>query len=126
MKFDHDCARQILITIEEQLPFNSHCTVSEIVKASNLKQFDSQSICYACQILTDGQLLNAKNLTPTHLGDVSRIYGLTFKGHEYLDNIRDQSVWKDTKKTIFSKVSTASLSIFSSVAAKVIEDKFKL
>lgn len=126
MKFDHDCARLILLTIEEQLPYNRYCTITDLSKTKNLQEFSLPVIWYATQTLTDGGFLHAENLKANPLGDVSRIKGITFTGHEYLDNIRDQSVWTDTKKTIFSKLSSASLSVFSSVAAKVILDKLGL
>lgn len=44
---------------------------------------------------------------------------LTYDGHKFLDNIRDDKVWKDTK-TILSKFSSVSLSFVSSVASNVI------
>ncbi|WP_143454637.1 DUF2513 domain-containing protein [Ligilactobacillus salivarius] len=44
---------------------------------------------------------------------------LTYEGHKFLDNIRDDKVWKDTK-TILSKFSSVSLNFVSSVASDVI------
>lgn len=57
---------------------------------------------------------------------MSNITGITFKGHEYLDNIRDPKVWKETKHTVLKTVASASLSIFSAVASKIVSSKLGL
>lgn len=47
--------------------------------------------------------------------------GITWKGHEFLDNIRDNDVWSRTKN-IAKSVSSVSLSVLSNVASKVITE----
>ncbi|WP_404819376.1 hypothetical protein [Levilactobacillus huananensis] len=37
--------------------------------------------------------------------------------------MRDNSVWKETKDTVISKVGSASLSIVSAAAAKIIKNR---
>lgn len=49
---------------------------------------------------------------------------LTFEGHQFLDNIRDDGVWRDTKK-ILSKFSSVSLTLVSNIATGVITQLIK-
>lgn len=49
---------------------------------------------------------------------------LTYDGHKFLDNIRDDGVWKNTK-SILSKFSSVSLTLVSNVAAGVITQLIK-
>lgn len=50
---------------------------------------------------------------------------LTLEGHKFLDNIRDNKVWQNTKD-IISKFENVSLNIISSVAANLISSKLGL
>ncbi|RHW48263.1 hypothetical protein DS832_01480 [Bombilactobacillus bombi] len=80
-------------------------------------------------MMQNGFITTYKNQPPKkyiNLRLSSNITGMTFKGHEYLDNIRDPQVWKETKQTVFQTAKSASLSIFSSVAAKIITSKLGL
>ncbi|MEI3626493.1 DUF2513 domain-containing protein, partial [Lactococcus lactis] len=44
---------------------------------------------------------------------------LTWKGHEFLDNVRDSKVWSETKE-VASKVGSVSLSMLATIASSVI------
>lgn len=50
---------------------------------------------------------------------IATISSITWQGHEYLDNIRDDIVWNKTKKA-FSKFTSASLSVVNKIATQVI------
>lgn len=44
---------------------------------------------------------------------------LSFKGHEFLDNIKDDTIWKKTKKFVGERLNSASLAIIGNVAGKL-------
>lgn len=83
---------------------------------------DINLIAYTAQKLFEGGLVERKTQidpqgTITYIGTGN----MTFKGHELLDNIRNDSVWNKAKQKIGSKFNSVSLSIIGSVAAKIIE-----
>ncbi|VDG18737.1 hypothetical protein [Lactobacillus brevis] [Lactiplantibacillus mudanjiangensis] len=126
MKLDHDCARDVLLLLE-QTPFKGDQDVSfmDIINHSNiLKYYQQESVLYAYAELVDGGFIDGRQVQQIPI-DYAFVR-ITYKGHEFLDNIRNDSTWKKTKKTVSSKIGTASLSILSSVAAKVIEHQLGL
>ena len=44
---------------------------------------------------------------------------LSFKGHEFLDNIKDDTVWKKAKKFVGEHLASTSFSIIANVASKI-------
>ena len=64
--------------------------------------------------LPNGKLCPANN----SIGDIY-IYSITWKGHEFLDNIRDPKVWKKTKN-ITNRFASVSVSLISNIASQVI------
>ncbi|EDO0799378.1 DUF2513 domain-containing protein, partial [Listeria monocytogenes] len=49
---------------------------------------------------------------------------ITWSGHQFLDNIRDDEVWKKTKKTV-SKFSSVSVSLLSTISSNVLSQLIK-
>lgn len=118
MKLDHDFVRQILLKIEDcDKPLGiEHPEYMELM-ADNHKNFDE--LAYTMQILLEGGLVTGKVLWGNNRPAYIQPSNLTFKGHEYLDNIRDSKIWSSAKKTT-SKLASVSLSIMSQVAADLI------
>lgn len=125
MKLNHDCVRDVLIWVEDNVPLGRPRYTDDMIEDLNTK-WSQEDLIYSVIQLNEAGLLDggaSQNGSGISLGHIQK---LTWKGHEYLDNIRDDKVWKKTKETVFSKIGSASLSVFSSVAAKIIEDKFNL
>ena len=51
---------------------------------------------------------------------------LTWKGHEFVNNCKDESIWNQSKAIIKERVSSVSLDILSSVALGVIKSNLGL
>lgn len=118
MKLDHDFVRQILLKIENcDKPLGIERPEYMELMADNHKTFDELS--YTMQILLEGGLVTGKVLWGNNRASYIKPSNLTFKGHEYLDNIRDNKIWSDTKKAT-SKLASVSISIMSQVAASLI------
>lgn len=125
MKLDHDCIRNILIWVEDNVQLGNPRYTDDLIDA--LKDNWSQSeVIYCVAQLDEAGLLDGGAVIQGSSISLNSINKLTWNGHEYLDNIRDDRVWKKAKDTVFSKVSSASLSIFTSVAAKVVENRLGL
>ncbi|WP_423738704.1 DUF2513 domain-containing protein [Clostridium niameyense] len=50
---------------------------------------------------------------------------ITWDGHEFLDNIRDNDIWNKTKNTI-SKINGVSIPIISDIAKSILLKKLGL
>ena len=50
---------------------------------------------------------------------LAELYRLTWAGHEFLDNARDNAVWKKTLKTIGTKVAGVSFAVLTECLKRV-------
>ena len=114
MRLNPDCVREVLLITESLKPRNY--VDLRLVET----QFDTEELVYAGKKLIEAHYLKG-NIMEFISGepDEVTIREMTMSGHALLDNIRDPKVWSETK-TIVSKLGTASLHIFSEVAASVI------
>ncbi|WP_369833435.1 DUF2513 domain-containing protein [Companilactobacillus pabuli] len=130
MELNHDCVRDTLLAIEKYVQVEKVYEISNLYGTPELSKYEFPEVWYVLLTLFDaGFITTYKNERPrTFLNHrtVSNITGITFKGHEYLDNIRDPKVWKETKHTVLKTVASASLSIFSAVASKIVSSKLGL
>lgn len=116
MKLNHEYVRDILLEVE------AYDANTRFLITYDQKELDNRNIDelrYAARALVESGFAD---------GHVDKMMGgiynvsinyLTWNGHELLDNIRDDAVWKETK-SILSRFASTSLSIASNVAAQVI------
>lgn len=116
MKLNHDCVRDLLLHIEENLTYGYYLEVSE----ATLKSYSREELLYTADKLLEAGYLdgNKRNTINSSLPYI-RITAITWSGHQFLDNIRDDGVWKDTKK-VLSRFSSVSLGFVGNVASQVI------
>ena len=115
MKLSNDCVRDLLLFVEENVGLNQHLNV----KLAKIKNYSHDELMYTAKKLNEAEYINA-NISDYIGGSCDiYIYSLTWNGHKFLDNIRDDGVWKTTKG-IVSKFSSVSLGIIENVAAQVI------
>ena len=121
MKLKQDCVRYVLLNLEAQkieLTFNG-TSADQICSVFANDKFSEEDIYYTLYQLWDGKFIDA-TVTKVKLERwPMTVRSLTWKGHELLDNIRDDVVWKKTKEATKS-FSSVSLNILSSVAANVL------
>jgi hypothetical protein len=51
---------------------------------------------------------------------------LTWSGHEFLDNARNESIWKETMKTVKEKGGSVGIGILTQVLTSVAKQQFGL
>lgn len=117
MRLNHECVRQIMLLIESDIPYNDSLGKEELLEHPKLQSFTEDEILYAVLRLNEADFIKCDILP----GNNSLIYhlslnGLTWSGHEFLDNIRDNKVWAFVKQTA-SKTASASLPILAQHAA---------
>ena len=118
MKLNHDCVRHMLLTIEEK-PSQDPIFLNQLREQPLLKGYSDDEIIYTASKLKEAQYLTvAFSRGDNRILNVA-ISEITWEGHLFLDNIRDNQVWKSTKE-ITGKVSSVSLPILADVAKTVI------
>ncbi len=116
MKLNHECVRDVLICIEENLHYGCYIDFSTV----ELKNYSSEDLLYTAAKLLEAGFLNGEHISyiGSSIPDI-RITSITWEGHQFLDNIRDDNVWKNTKN-VLSKLSSASLSMVGNIASQII------
>lgn len=106
MKRDFDLIRQILFEMEDAPNWNFVETDEE--DDPGLRRI------YDLRLLQDDALI-ASN------GKYS--YRMTSRGHDYLDSIRDEGIWKSTKEMVAETGGSATLEIVKSLALGLLKQK---
>ena len=98
MNRDMDLVRLILLEIEKE--YHN----SEVVNLS-IEGYDFETIAYHCSILHEAGYISSYRASYAWGCDLVsfRVGGLTWSGHDYLDKVRDDSLWGKTKETIKNK-----------------------
>lgn len=119
MKRDFDLIRKILLYVEK-----NQKDYTKVI--DNLEDYDNQTLMFHCELLIDSGLLKGKVLR-VNTGEGHCVSnGLTWEGYDYLAKIKDDTVWKNVKKTIKEQGVEFSIEVISRVATKLIEDKMRL
>lgn len=118
MKLNYDCLRQILLVIEEDLVWENdlnYCGLTLRYMVQKLPKFSTADIAYTTKIAIEADLIEGcLHDCDSGILDIS-YFGLTYEGHQFLDTVRENKIWKKTKE-IISSAGGASLSVITSVA----------
>lgn len=116
MKLNQDCVRDLLLYLEDNLSYENDVTVNNIT----LKQYSSIDLVYTADKLKEAGIINCTISNYIYENSpIIHVSSITYKGHQFLDNIRDDKVYTKTK-SILSTFKSVSIEIISETAAKVI------
>lgn len=125
MELNHDCVRDLLLAVEKNTNLNEHLEHDKILVLPELKDYDNDTVIYAAQKLNEAGFING-NFDFYYDGNVHiAISSLTYDGHTFLDTVRDEAVWRETKKAA-SKFSSVSLSILLDIGTSYLKNKLGL
>jgi Hypothetical protein (DUF2513) len=119
MKRDMELIRELMLTIELQ---NDD-------RDTNLQPagHDESQINYHLELLIEaglvvGEVHHMMGGNPP----VIRIERLSWEGHEFLDNARNEPVWKDTMKQVKEKGGSVAVGILTQILASAAKQQFGL
>lgn len=115
MKLNQDCLRDVLLQVEAA---GLSDYISEETLHSQLPQYTEDEICYACYMLGDAGYLDIQKEHYIRKSSVE-VRGMTYKGHGFLEQIRDESVWKKVKEKA-KKIGAFALPVLADIAKEVI------
>lgn len=116
MRLNHECVRDLLLYIEENLDYNDELEINKL----QLKNYSLEELLYTAQRLAEADYINCDN--SIQIDDdypIIIVDSISYKGHQFLDTIRDNQVWDKTKK-VLSVLKSVSIEITSETASKVI------
>lgn len=117
MTLDPDCVRDILLNIEAA-PFGKRIDLSTLKK--ELPSYPEENIWYTCVKLKEGGYLDVSTSPALRspLPVILKINGLTFNGHEFLNEIRQSSNWGKIK-SVASTAGVNSLKALADISKEV-------
>ena len=117
MKRDMDLCRLILFKIEDEYR-------STALFNLQIDGYDIETIAYHCDLLFEADLI--KSYKPTYASDEIYFFSvgaLTWEGHDFLDKIRENTIWNRTKNSIKENALPMTLEVIKSVATSFITDQ---
>ena len=121
MKRDMDLIRNLLMRIEEfpsKIDDNYDYTM-------NFKGYKNQEINFHLNLLKDAVYIDGiiqKSIINKHISINYETLELSWKGYEFLDLARDNTIWKKAKKTIADKIQTGSFEVLMAVLVQMAKD----
>ena len=115
MRLDHDCVRNFLLYLEENLEIDQKPVD---VRNIHLKRYSENDIRYAAKKLSEAGYIKVM-MHPYDNEIEIYVQEITWEGHKFLDTIRDNEVWRKTKGFL-AKFASVSLSFTADVASQVI------
>lgn len=118
LKLSPDCVRDILITVED-CSFGEYLNLEKL--SERLPEYSQEDLWYTCIKLDEGGFLDITTIPilRSPLPGIKSINNLTFYGHEFLNNIREESNWNKVK-SVGKKVGSSSLNTLGDIAKTVI------
>ncbi|WP_353418289.1 DUF2513 domain-containing protein (plasmid) [Staphylococcus delphini] len=125
MKLNHDCVRLLLLEIESNKKLGEPLTEHNFKDNIVFEKYGFDTVMYALLKLKEAEYINVQLLWESGSVESFLINDITWEGHEFLDNIRDNNTWKEVKR-VASKTSSMSLTLMSKLAVQYLSQKFNL
>lgn len=120
MKLNPDCIRDLLLAIEDVTEPGCFWAYNEEDVQPSLRKYSPSEIEYH---LSQAEMSDLIILNGCSDG-VSMVEDLTPNGHEFLANIRENTVWNGVKE-VSGKIGSTSLSTLTTISSNVITELIK-
>jgi DNA-binding transcriptional ArsR family regulator len=115
MRFDLDLVREILLQVEA-------APANQDVGSVDVPSYSQDVVHEHIELLSDRGLIEA-NIRRAGSGE-KRVYyvyikRLTWEGHDFLENARNEEVWAQTKAIVKEKGGSASFEVVTSLLSQV-------
>lgn len=110
MKRDNDYIREFLLETEQD---NRHIILAVLTLSSDEA---AEKRYYHAELLCDAGLFVRTS---------SGVYRMTNQGHDYLEAIRNEGIWEQTKEYVAGSGGSATLEIFKDLATGLLRKKIE-
>lgn len=125
MKYNIDCVRKVLLSLEENLKlikdedgdFEYNKVRLQQLFSLLTPKYTEEDILYTLEILNEAEYIDAY----FQMGDGTIktkcvfVTSITYKGHEFLENIRDNKNWQKLKK-VGKEIGSCAISVLGEIA----------
>lgn len=122
MKLNYDCVRSVLLTVEKSKTIDEELNLNPLTVETifeQLPKYEDNEILYTIEKLKEAGYINAAlQFAAGHFID-GAVSGITYSGHEYLDNIRESEVWRKVK-AMLKNAGAITLPLISQAAQMLI------
>ncbi|BBN99195.1 DUF2513 domain-containing protein [Sporolactobacillus terrae] len=125
MKLDNDCIRDFLLTLEETHLYENVST-EHLEKYKRLNKYPKDQVLYTISKLFEAGFINGKKLIISGSIGKAWISEMTWSGHEFLNTIRSDNVWKEAKDKVSKTVGSVSLTTLSELATTIAKSMLNL
>jgi hypothetical protein len=115
MKLNHDCVRDLLLVIEEEATLNTVLNQDSLLSHDRLKTYSEDDFYYSFLKVKEAGFING-DARILHDFRTVVVKSLTYEGHLFLDNIRDNTAWEGAKKKAGKSLASISLSLMSELS----------
>ncbi len=118
MKLNVDCMRDILLTMESY----GYGEISDIDTLHDaLPNYTEEEISYACLKMDEAGFIDilSADMMGSFIPTVVQVTDITYEGHQFLENIRQQNIWNKTKETA-KKLGSFSISALQAISQQII------
>lgn len=122
MKLNYDCVRSVLLTVEKSKTIDEELNINPVTVETifeQLPKYEDSEILYTIEKLKEAGYINAAlHFAAGHFID-GTVSSITYRGHEYLDNIREPEVWRKVK-AMLKNAGATTLPLISQAAKMLI------
>lgn len=118
MQRDWDLVRKILLAVEAQE------TVTGRVEPTSIQGYDQEKVVYHMIIMSEAGFIRVRESKSINQPAYCIGLSLTWEGHEFLDNIRQDNLWQKVKGTVKDKGLDLSFDVIKLAAKLAIESMF--
>ena len=115
LKLDNDLVRIMLLQVETDTDGHTNYEIESYCEA-RFPEYETNTTTYHMKYLIDAEFVQAKN---------GAFRDITPAGRDFLNNVRNEGVWEDTKKAI-KPLGSVALNIVSEIAASIIKKTLNL
>jgi len=114
MKRDFDLIRELLLHFEMK---NS----SGVEQRPEIDGYDDEVIGYHLRLMHDASFIRAELIKSTTSDRVVQVwpFELTWQGHEFLDTVRDEEVWRKILDVVAQKGGSMAFAVIQKIAAQL-------
>ncbi len=122
MKYNLDCARDVLFLLEEKLTISPDLEIGFLSLqdiATHLNKYEINEIANTLIVLNEADFIHADILYASDCIDELLVSRITYDGYQFIESIRPETVWQKVK-TVGSTVGSFSTNAISQIAVSVI------
>lgn len=117
MKLNYECLRDTLLFLEENL------TLEGDIALQNIKiNYSSENIKYCVLKLAEVNYIKIETFYADGIDDIY-IHDITIFGHEFLNSVRPQTIWEETK-SYSKKIGVQTIYTLTEIALKIFTQKY--